>query len=162
MRRTQSEETSPARSPGAFRADGSYDEEGWLGQRGAVDGLIRSMLKSRPNPTEAARLARNANCLAAFPNHAQWERQAAWYTCWSETSAEESVIRLGTPDGHWCSGRWVRGPEKDCDQRGHWRANRQDSDAIVAQIIAMLGGGADSGQLAAGGHSRGAGSTAAQ
>ena len=145
MKRTKGLADVADRSPGAFRADGSFDEDGWEAQRGPIDGLIRALVRGRRagqlSPEGAANAVLAANGVGAFPNVEQWRGRSAWSECRASTSAEEAVRRAGLGcEGHHCGGRWVQGYEKDCRELGHRRAGDQETGAMQKALLATLSG----------------------
>jgi len=120
---TQETSTAAPKAPGAFRPDGSYNEDGGVSDRGQIDQLVRALVNARRNDrlsVERAVLAiRAANGEGAFPSLDQWERVNSWPMVPTSTAAEEAVKREGRSYGHWCGERWMPGSESDCQESRH-------------------------------------------
>ena len=111
-------------APGAFRADGSHDDDAMLGQRGPVDSFIRALVRDRRRgrltPGQASNAINATSYSGAFPSVAQWATLEVWSCAWTGSAAEEAVKREGRGvDGHWCGERFSAGAERDCGNAAH-------------------------------------------
>ena len=140
-------EPGPAtdQAPGAFRADGSFDQAGGWAQQGPMHALVVSLVRQRRAGSlaisEAVAQVRAARGEAAFPCLDQWGSSALWSCCRTETSAEEAVKRCGasSSDGHWCGQVWTMGSEKDCQAAKHGALPTKNETAVlVAGVVKAL------------------------
>jgi len=151
-RARKEEEPSQQALPGAFYADGSFNPDGFEGERGPTDRLVRAMVAERRtgklSPGRAADFISASSAAPAFPNRAQWSVATGWATCQCSTSAEEVVKREGkgavgqeTNDArHWCGERWMRGSERDChDERHKVRLRPEQVHELVSQTMKAIG-----------------------
>lgn len=150
MRRgTKRAEQRPA-APGAFLSDGSYAEHGEMHHRGHVDGLVRSLVRSRRagrvSLAEAARVVEAANATLAFPSFSAWAETAeacgelpAWPLARLQTSAEAVVAHAGhnPASGHWCGDAFLPTPERECGDERHRKVS---PPAALSTLIESLSG----------------------
>lgn len=130
--------------PGAFMPDGSFNAEAGWSQQGPADALVRSLVRQRRSGmtlAEATALIRSAGQEEAFPSLEQWDSCVSWYAAWAQTAAEEAVKRAGrATDGHWCSGQWATGAEKNCSEPGHReRPSPEEARRLIETIIDAMG-----------------------
>ncbi len=141
MRASKPDVTPEFTSPGAFLPDGCWNDRGQMHHRGAVDRLVRELVRQRRllslTPAQAAKAIGASSQAIAFPNWRQWESCGHWALAWTNTAAEDAVKRSGrSPAGHWCSGQFQSGTEKDCQETVHRDKMAQDEvRGLVSSVL---------------------------
>lgn len=129
-------------SEGGFTHDGSY-VQGLA--PGRVTSLVKSLVQRRQagklTPSQAKEEIASSGLLKAFPSSIGWVHEH-WANCVTTTSAEQAVkMSGGSPDGHWCAGNWIHGPEKECRMPGHRSMpDAEEVRRLVATLSRAFGG----------------------